>query len=102
VLRIRQLVARRPGIAEKILKNLFVPFFTTKQQGTGLGLAISQSIVQAAGGTIEVATQVGTGSRFTVLLPAAEEGVLSLPPPPSRRDAGTALPPLPTLRPPPA
>lgn len=73
-----------PGIAEKILKNLFVPFFTTKQQGTGLGLAISQSIVQAAGGTIEVATQLGTGSRFTVLLPTAEDGRHSLPPAPRR------------------
>ncbi len=48
-----------PGISQKVLRNLFVPFFTTKNQGTGLGLAISQSIVQNAGGTIEVQSQPG-------------------------------------------
>jgi signal transduction histidine kinase len=68
-----------PGIAEKILKNLFVPFFTTKQKGTGLGLAISQSIVQSAGGTIDVKTQVGAGTKFIVLLPSAPETVLAIP-----------------------
>lgn len=62
-----------PGIAHKVLENLFVPFFTTKHEGTGLGLAISQSIVQAVGGNIEVHTQAGAGTTFTVVLPAAEE-----------------------------
>ena len=38
-----------PGISPKVLRNLFIPFFTTKTQGTGLGLAISQSIVQKRG-----------------------------------------------------
>jgi signal transduction histidine kinase len=60
-----------PGISQKVLKNLFVPFFTTKTEGTGLGLAISQSIVQNAGGTIDVQTQAGAGTTFTILLPAA-------------------------------
>lgn len=60
-----------PGISQKVLKNLFIPFFTTKTQGTGLGLAISQSIVQNAGGTIDVQTQPGAGTTFTILLPAA-------------------------------
>ena len=69
-----------PGIAEKILKNLFVPFFTTKQKGTGLGLAISQSIVQSAGGTIDVKTRVGAGTKFIVLLPSAPESAVSIPP----------------------
>jgi signal transduction histidine kinase len=58
------------GISPKILNNLFVPFFSTKSKGTGLGLAISQRIVQAAGGSIEVSTVEGTGSTFTVVLPA--------------------------------
>ena len=62
-----------PGIPAKVLKNLFVPFFTTKEQGTGLGLAISQSIVQNAGGSIQVASQPGAGTRFTITLPASDE-----------------------------
>jgi signal transduction histidine kinase len=62
-----------PGIAPKVLKNLFVPFFTTKDQGTGLGLAISQRLVQNAGGIIDVQTQLGGGTKFSILLPAADE-----------------------------
>jgi two-component system, NtrC family, sensor histidine kinase HydH len=62
-----------PGISQKVLKNLFVPFFTTKEQGTGLGLAISQSIVQNAGGSIQVQSQQGSGSKFTITLPASDE-----------------------------
>ncbi len=60
-----------PGISQKVLKNLFVPFFTTKEQGTGLGLAISQSIVQNAGGSIQVQSQQGAGTKFTISLPAS-------------------------------
>jgi two-component system, NtrC family, sensor histidine kinase HydH len=62
-----------PGISQKVLKNLFVPFYTTKNQGTGLGLAISQRLVQSAGGTIEVNTHEGAGTTFTVVLPASED-----------------------------
>ena len=68
-----------PGISQKVLKNLFVPFFTTKDQGTGLGLAISQSVVQNAGGTIEVHTHAGAGTTFTIVLPAAEGALVSTP-----------------------
>jgi signal transduction histidine kinase len=64
-----------PGISQKVLKNLFVPFFTTKEQGTGLGLAISQSIVQNAGGSIHVQSQPGAGTKFVVSLPAADETI---------------------------
>jgi signal transduction histidine kinase len=64
-----------PGISPKVLRNLFVPFFTTKSEGTGLGLAISQSIVQNAGGTIEVHSQPGAGTTFTIVLPAAEDAL---------------------------
>jgi two-component system sensor histidine kinase HydH len=62
-----------PGMSQKVLKNLFVPFYTTKNQGTGLGLAISQRLVQSAGGTIEVNTHEGAGTTFTVVLPASED-----------------------------
>lgn len=62
-----------PGISALVLKYLFIPFFTTKDRGTGLGLALSQSIIQNAGGTIEVHTPPGAGATFTVVLPAEPE-----------------------------
>jgi two-component system sensor histidine kinase HydH len=58
------------GIPRDKLKNLFIPFFTTKARGTGLGLAISQRIVTQHGGTIEVRSSPGKGSTFSVFLPA--------------------------------
>jgi signal transduction histidine kinase len=57
------------GIPAGDLKNLFIPFFTTKEKGTGLGLPISQRIIENHGGTIEVRSQPGEGATFTVLLP---------------------------------
>lgn len=63
-----------PGIAQKAMGKLFIPFFTTKDRGTGLGLAICQRIVQTAGGAIEVRTLGGEGTTFTVLLPAVDVG----------------------------
>jgi signal transduction histidine kinase len=57
------------GIPPGDLKNLFIPFFTTKEKGTGLGLPISQRILENHGGTIEVRSQPGEGATFTVLLP---------------------------------
>lgn len=84
-----------PGISQKVLKNLFVPFFTTKEQGTGLGLAISQSIVQNAGGTIQVQTQPGAGTTFTITLPAALDALATpLPEPVSVAATATASEPV--------
>ncbi len=57
------------GIPPGEIKNLFIPFFTTKEKGTGLGLPISQRIIEHHGGTIEVRSRVGIGSTFTVVLP---------------------------------
>jgi len=61
------------GIAQEHLPKVFDPFFTTKPvgQGTGLGLSISYQIVQAHGGTIQVASVVGKGTRFVISLPLA-------------------------------
>jgi len=62
-----------PGIPQKVLANLFVPFVTTKDRGTGLGLAISQRIVAAVGGHIEASTHEGVGATFSVRLPVDAE-----------------------------
>jgi signal transduction histidine kinase len=60
------------GIPDDMLPRVFDPFFTTKSQGgTGIGLAISKTIVEEAGGTIEVTSRVGEGTRFIVRLPVA-------------------------------
>lgn len=59
------------GIDETVEGKLFEPFSTTKPKGSGIGLAISQSLVRAHGGSIEVSSERGRGSCFTVLLPAA-------------------------------
>ncbi len=57
------------GIAPEHRAHLFEPFYTTKAQGTGLGLAISAHIITQHGGQIEVASEVGLGTTFTVRLP---------------------------------
>jgi two-component system NtrC family sensor kinase len=59
------------GINEEDMKQIFVPFFTTKGigEGTGLGLSVSHGIVTAHGGTIKVMSKSGQGSRFEVKLP---------------------------------
>jgi signal transduction histidine kinase len=64
-----------PGMSRAALKNLFIPFFTTKEHGTGLGLAICHRIVQGAGGAIEVRSREGHGTTFLVQLPAAMEAL---------------------------
>ncbi len=62
-----------PGIPVAVRRKMFDAFFTTKDtgQGTGLGLAISLSIVHTAKGEIDVESQVGRGTKFTVRLPRA-------------------------------
>ncbi|MBI2336705.1 MAG: response regulator [Deltaproteobacteria bacterium] len=63
------------GIQKEHLQQIFDPFFTTKEpgKGTGLGLSISYTIVKNHGGTIEVDSEVGKGTTFTIRLPI--EGV---------------------------
>jgi signal transduction histidine kinase len=62
------------GIAPEHLPKLFTPFFTTKDvgKGTGLGLSTCYAIVREHGGRIDVASEPGRGSTFTVVLPVAQ------------------------------
>lgn len=63
------------GIEPRDLSRIFDPFFSTKPKGrgTGLGLAMVYSIVQGFNGTIDVYSEVGRGTRFTLLFPALEK-----------------------------
>jgi signal transduction histidine kinase len=65
------------GIDAEILDKIFEPFFTTKPkgEGTGLGLSLSKRLVEANNGRIDVATQKGEGSTFTLLLPLIDPEV---------------------------
>lgn len=56
------------GIPDDKLDRIFLPFFTTKTKGTGLGLSVVRKIVENHGGRIEVASQVGVGTTFTIVL----------------------------------
>jgi len=58
------------GISSERLSRIFDPFYTTKEKGVGLGMAITHRIIEDHRGTIDVQSQVGLGTTFTVHLPA--------------------------------
>jgi PAS domain S-box-containing protein len=57
------------GISPENMKKLFHPLFTTKTKGIGLGLTVCRNLIEANGGTIEVESELGIGTRFIILLP---------------------------------
>ncbi len=63
------------GIDPEVIQNIFEPFFTTKEvgKGTGLGLSVTYSIVQRHGGRMEVKSEPGKGSVFSVYIPESEK-----------------------------
>jgi PAS domain S-box-containing protein len=61
-----------PGIPEDIREKVFLPFYTTKAEGVGLGLALVQKIIFAHGGTIEVGSNQGGGTSFSIILPVKD------------------------------
>ncbi len=63
------------GMGSDTLEQIFEPFFTTKKEGQGLGLGLStvHDIVRKSGGHLQVQTQVGEGTSFTIWLPPCDE-----------------------------
>jgi PAS domain S-box-containing protein len=61
------------GIPRAHLKKIFDPFFTTKSEGTGLGLSISLKILENHGATIDVVSEAGKGSTFTIHFPGVRD-----------------------------
>jgi PAS domain S-box-containing protein len=61
-----------PGIPDNLLDKIFEPFFTTKSRGTGLGLSIVKQIIEYHHGHLEVWSQVGVGTKFTIMLSQGE------------------------------
>jgi signal transduction histidine kinase len=57
------------GMTNKIINQLFTPFFTTKDAGTGIGLSVCKQIIESYGGNISIASTKGTGTKITIALP---------------------------------
>lgn len=79
------------GMTPEVMARMFEPFYTTKPRGRGSGLGLSTvyAIAKRAGGTIEVKSEVGTGSTFEILLPMAEAHAAA----DSEAASGTVVPP---------
>ena len=65
-----EVIDNGPGIEPEALEDIFIPFFTTKENGSGIGLSLSRQIIQQHGGSIKVFSESGKGCRFVVQLKA--------------------------------
>ena len=61
------------GMDAETMSGIFKPYFTTKSGGTGLGLPTSRRIIEEHGGRIEVHSEVGRGTEFTLIFPLPDE-----------------------------
>jgi signal transduction histidine kinase len=61
------------GVSDELRERIFYPFFTTKERGSGVGLANAQKVVASHGGSIELESAMGQGSRFSMVLPLSDE-----------------------------
>ena len=63
------------GMSGETLNQIFVPFFTTKKvgEGTGLGLSIAYGLIQKHNGKIDVKSELGKGTVFTITLPVSQK-----------------------------
>ena len=66
------------GISDESLTKIFEPYFSTKQAGFGLGLAVTRKIIEEHNGKIEVESREGGGTTFTMKLPAAQPGGITV------------------------
>ena len=60
------------GMDQETVRNIFNPFFTTKDKGVGLGLALTRKIIEDHRGTIDAVSEKGMGTTFTILLPVVK------------------------------
>ncbi|MBD3353250.1 MAG: PAS domain-containing sensor histidine kinase, partial [Candidatus Lokiarchaeota archaeon] len=63
------------GISKEEQENLFMPYYTTKEEGTGLGLMGVKSILAAHGGKIDLISEKGKGTGFFMYLPIDSDGL---------------------------
>ena len=61
------------GISEKLIKNIFEPFNSSKEDGLGIGLAFVSEVIKNHNGSIRVDSELGKGTAFTILLPVYDE-----------------------------
>jgi signal transduction histidine kinase len=68
---ILSLIDTGKGIPQDVVGKIFQPFFSTRPGGHGLGLPTTRKIVEAHGGAIEVQSEIGRGTKFTIRLPVS-------------------------------